>query len=258
MLEKFRAAKQGEIAALKNSQPLPEYHGQRPSFSGALQSSNGLPAVIAEYKRASPSKGLICETVPACMAASEYASSGAAAISILTEEAWFKGKLDYLAQARAAAPAIPILRKDFIFDPVQIRATASTPASALLLIVRMVTRSSLLRDLREEAAKFGIECVVEVFDNQDLSLARDSGAQIIQVNARDLDTLEVDRKACLELIKDNPPRRGEKWIAASGMDSREHLIQAANAGFDSALVGTALMANGQPGHALRKLLEASC
>lgn len=258
MLEKFREAKQREIAILKNSRQLPEYQGQRPSFSGALNSKNGLPAVIAEYKRASPSKGLICETVSPSLASSEYASNGASALSILTEEDWFKGNLDYLARARAAAPDLPILRKDFIFDSLQIRATASTPASALLLIVRLVPQARLLRNLREEAEKFNIECVVEVFDDADLAIARESGAQIIQVNARDLDTLKVNRKACLELIKANPPSEKEKWIAASGMDSGEHLIQAYDAGFDAVLVGTALMANGQPGLALRKLLEASC
>ena len=100
-----------------------------------------------------------------------------------------------------------------------------------------------------------MQAVVEVCGKKDLVLARESGARSIQVNARDLDTLRVDRQACLELARQCPPERGEIWIAASGMDRREHLEEAARAGFSAALVGTALMQEGQPGAALRRLLR---
>ena len=109
--------------------------------------------------------------------------------------------------------------------------------------------------LREQAESLGMQAVVEVCGKKDLVLARESGARIIQVNARDLDTLRVDRQACLELARQCPPERGEIWIAASGMDRREHLEEAARAGFSAALVGTALMQEGQPGAALRRLLR---
>ena len=112
-----------------------------------------------------------------------------------------------------------------------------------------------LRRLREQAESLGMQAVVEVCGKKDLVLARESGARIIQVNARDLDTLRVDRQACLELARQCPPERGEIWIAASGMDRREHLEEAARAGFSAALVGTALMQEGQPGAALRRLLR---
>ena len=100
-----------------------------------------------------------------------------------------------------------------------------------------------------------MQAVVEVCGSKDLALARESGARIIQVNARDLDTLRVDRQACLELARRYPPEQGEIWIAASGMDRREHLEDAARAGFSAALVGTALMQDGQPGAALHRLLH---
>ena len=135
------------------------------------------------------------------------------------------------------------------------RATAATPAAALLLIVALTPDTALLRRLREQAESLGMQAVVEVCGKKDLVLARESGARIIQVNARDLDTLRVDRQACLELARQCPPERGEIWIAASGMDRREHLEEAARAGFSAALVGTALMQEGQPGAALRRLLR---
>lgn len=258
MLERFRQAKQKEITALKTgSMPCPVREGHRPSFAAALEARRGLPAVIAEYKRASPSRGKICESVSVEKAAREYLDNGAAALSILTEEDWFKGSLDFMAKAYAATSGkIPILRKDFIFDPLQIRATAATPASAVLLIVRLISDNALLKNLMAEAATYNLECVVEIFDKTDLEQARECGAGIIQVNARDLDTLRVDRNACLNLVKNNPPLKNEKWIAASGMDNTRHLLEAGHAGFDAVLVGTSLMTGGKPGNALRNLLKA--
>ena len=147
-----------------------------------------------------------------------------------------------------------MLRKDFIFHPLQVAAALSTPASALLLIVRLTPDAGLLRELREQAEAGGMEAVVEVFDARDVALARESGANIIQVNARDLASLAVDRRACLALAKECPPREGELWIAASGMSCRSDLEEAAKAGFRAALVGSALMEHGRPGEALRALL----
>ena len=136
--------------------------------------------------------------------------------------------------------------------------TGATPASALLLIVRLTPEVRLLRALREQAEALGLEAVVEVFDAADLALARDAGATLIQVNARDLETLDVDRSACLRLAEAQRPKgRGETWIAASGMSEAAHLRQAADCGYDAALLGTALMQSGRPGEALRRLLRHS-
>lgn len=173
--------------------------------------------MVAEYKRASPSRGVIREDLDVEEVVRQYAAAGPTPLSILTEETWFHGSLDFL--TRAAAPGLypaaplPLLRKDFIFDSLQVRATAATPASALLLIVRLTPEARLLRQLREEAEGFGLHAVVEIFDAADLRLARESGARIIQVNARDLQTFAVDRAACLSLARSCPPENGEIWVA---------------------------------------------
>lgn len=267
LLERFRKAKEAEVEALRALEAqgaLPAvYEGQRPDFAMALtRRAPGSPlAVVAEYKRASPSRGVICESLDVEDVARQYAAAGASAVSVLTEETFFRGRLEYL--ARAADPALyngprtPLLRKDFIFDPLQVRATAATPASALLLIVRLTPDAAILRALREQAEGYGIQAVVEIFDAEDLRLARESGARIIQVNARDLESLAVDRDACLQLIQACPPANGELWIAASGMSSAEHLRAAASAGYHAALVGSALMEGGNPGEALAALLGAT-
>ena len=266
-LERFHQAKQAEVAALRLAAErgtLPEpLTSPRPDFAAALSlPASGAPlAVVAEYKRASPSRGVIREDLDVEEVVRQYAAAGADAdaLSILTEEIWFHGRLDFL--TRAAAPGLypaaplPLLRKDFIFDSLQGRATAATPASALLLIVRLTPEARLLRQLREEAEGFGLHAVVEIFDAADLRLARESGARIIQVNARDLQTFAVDRAACLSLARSCPPENGEIWVAASGISHAEHLVQAAEAGYQAALVGTALMEKGKPGAALAALSD---
>ena len=267
LLERFRKAKEAEVEALRALEAqgaLPAvYEGQRPDFAMALtRRAPGSPlAVVAEYKRASPSRGVICESLDVEDVARQYAAAGASAVSVLTEETFFRGRLEYLASAADPAlyngPRTPLLRKDFIFDPLQVRATAATPASALLLIVRLTPDAATLRALREQAEGYGIQAVVEIFDAEDLRLARESGARIIQVNARDLESLAVDRDACLQLILACPPANGELWIAASGMSSAEHLRAAASAGYHAALVGSALMEGGNPGEALAALLGAT-
>ena len=265
-LERFYRAKQEEVTALREKAergelPAP-YAGQRPDFAGALlRRVPGAPlAVVAEYKRSSPSAGTICDALPVEEAARQYARNGASCLSILTEETWFGGNLEML--RRASDPALypeaplPLLRKDFLFDELQVLATAATPASALLLIVRLTPQKRTLRLLREKAASFGLASVVEVFDEEDLRIARASGARIIQVNARDLQTLQVDCASCLDLARAHPPREDEIWIAASGIERPSQLREASEAGFRAALVGTALMRGGRPGEALAALLQS--
>ena len=266
-LERFIEAKQAELRELERLMqdeasfapggPLCPWAGSRPSFRAALERGgrNGTPlAVIAEFKKASPSRGVICEALEVEDVARQYAEGGASAVSILTEEKYFKGDIRYLPRASGAVPEVPLLRKDFLFHPAQVAATLAAPASAMLLIVRLTPDAGQLRDLREQAEAGGVEAVVEVFDEADLRLARESGARIIQVNARDLATLKVDREACLQLIRKCPPREGELWIAASGMSCRADLEAAADAGYHAALVGSALMEDGTPGESLRRML----
>ena len=253
MLDCFRKAKATEIAALQalhaaERMPAP-YSGPRHSFVASLKSEGRAP-LIAEYKRASPSRGeLNMRTTPE-EAAAAYAAAGAGAISILTEEQYFKGEMAFL--ERASGAGLPLLRKDFILHPLQVAQTASTPASAMLLIVRMLDEAGL-RELLEEARCFGLEAVVEIFDPADLSIARKAGAAIIQVNNRDLDRLAVDLTVSERLIREKEP--GEFWITASGIGSPEQLEHLLGAGFDAALVGSSLMQEGDPDQALRSLLR---
>lgn len=251
MLAKFRAAKAAEIAALEaNVDALPTpWLGLRPSFSGAI-SRPGCLSVIAEYKRASPSRGVINPDLTPEDCARSYAQGGAAALSVLTESTYFQGDLSFL--DRMAGAGLPLLRKDFLFSPLQVAATAATKASAFLLIARMFDSAEDMATMIDVGAEFHLDAVCEIFNERDLDLARSAGATIIQVNNRDLDTLVTDLDLARRLIPHK--KRGEIWIAASGMETGADLRDVQDRGFDAALVGTALMRQHDPGRALSEML----
>ncbi len=251
MLEKFARAKRREIddlLALEAAGRMPAPRtAPRPPFEAALRAA-GPGAVIAEYKRASPSKGVINLELGPLDVARAYARGGAAAMSVLTETDHFQGDLAYL---DACVPAgLPLLRKDFILHPLQVRMTAATPASAMLLIARMVSQDAL-RDLLDLARDLGLETVTEVFDEADLDRARAAGARLIQVNNRDLDTLAVSLDVSRRLAARKLP--GETWISASGVTRPEQIDELAALGYDAVLVGTFLMEGADPGAALAGL-----
>ena len=251
MLEKFRAAQAPAIKHLKDLEateklPMP-YTGKRPPFSDALLAAGPI-AIIAEYKRASPSKGDINLGLTPAEVAAMYAASGAAAISVLTEETYFKGSLDYL--ETISAVGLPMLRKDFLLHPLQVVETAATKASALLLIVRMLTDEELSEMLRL-TYDAGLEAVVEVFDEADLERAEKAGARIVQVNSRDLDTLKTDLDVARGMAAKKRP--GRIWIAASGISTRADVLNMAGLGYYAVLVGTSLMSGDDPGLALARL-----
>lgn len=253
MLNKFLAAKHAEIARLvklKKNDALPAaYKGERIPFAATLCANK--MACIAEYKRASPSRGDIAPHLSPEDVAEQYAKAGATALSVLTEEKYFRGKLEFL--ERMQFVGLPMLRKDFIVHPLQVIETAATPASAQLLIARMFNSPAELTELIELGESFGIESVVEVFNHADLVLARLANATIIQVNNRNLATLETDLAICERMI---PHRRtAEVWIAASGISSSTQRRHVEAAGYDAMLVGTALMQGGDPQKALNRLLE---
>jgi indole-3-glycerol phosphate synthase len=252
MLDRFCKAKAAEIAALcecaaKGTTPRP-FVGKRPSFIGSLKAKTPL-AVIAEYKRASPSKGDINLGLEPEQAAAAYAWAGAGALSVLTEQEHFKGDMAYL--ERMVGPGLPLLRKDFILHPVQVDQTAASPASALLLIARMLD-DAMLRALLFRSLDLGLTPVTEVFDETDLRRARAAGASVIQVNSRDLDTLAVD----LALSRRLAPfkQANEFWITASGISTRSQLLGLLDLGYDAALIGSSLM-GGDPGRKLAGLLQ---
>jgi indole-3-glycerol phosphate synthase len=261
MLEYFRQAQEPKIRLLlelekKGATPEP-CAGTRRSFFGALRRGSGGSSairVIAEYKRASPSRGDINLAAAPEEIAALYASSGAAAISVLTEETKFKGQLSYI--ERMACSGLPLLRKDFLIHPVQVAETAATPASALLLIVRMLDEA-LLSAMLHKTREYGLEAVLEVFDQADLQLARkalrDTGTRpaIIQVNNRDLQSMRLDATVSRRLIRQGS--REEVWISASGVNCRRDVEERAALGYDAVLAGTFLMSGPNPGEALALL-----
>ncbi len=252
-LQRFITAKRDELARLRAHMPAP-LTLTRPDFYDTLMSppTAGEPLrVIAEFKKASPSMGVINAELPVASAAAQYARGGASCMSVLTEEQYFLGQLDDL--HAAATAGIPLLRKDFIFDELQVRQTYASPASALLLIVALTPCVNTLRHLRELAEAQGIHAVVEIFSEEELQIARASGARLIQVNARNLETFATDRTESLKLAALRA--EGECWIAASAMSEPAHLREAAEAGYQAALIGTALMrASSSPEEELQRLL----
>lgn len=252
-LQRFIDAKQGELAALRTHMPAP-LDISRPNFLEALTAPppEGQPLrVIAEFKRSSPSAGVINDRLSPGEVAAQYAAGGASCMSVLTEERYFDGHIRDL--EAASSSGLPLLRKDFIFDERQVRQTFATPASALLLIVALTPDAEKLRHLRELAESGGLHAVVEVFTEAELDMARAAGARIIQVNARNLETFRTDREEGLKLARLR--QEGECWIAASAISQWTHLEDARRAGYNAALVGSALMRGDSPLLNLRRLLQ---
>jgi indole-3-glycerol phosphate synthase len=252
-LVKFVEAKALSLKKLKQRRDFKPYQGLRPGFGEALrnaQKARGL-GFMAEYKRASPSLGDINLQFGPLEVADHY--KRADCISVLTEEVFFKGDIGYLSKINISGK--PLLRKDFIFDPLQVLETAQTPASAMLLMVRLTPDQVLLKELMAAAEENGLEALVEVFDLRELDLARRVGAQLIQFNSRDLNSLKVDTKKIFELAKIEPPQDREFYLAASGLSSPEDLLLAAQSGFGAVLIGTKLMKSANPGQTLENLID---
>ncbi|HEX5576369.1 MAG TPA: indole-3-glycerol phosphate synthase TrpC [Gemmatimonadales bacterium] len=222
-------------------------HLARPSFRAALRRPH--LAVIAEVKRRSPSAGSIREDLDPAERAALYAAHGAAAISILTDTPYFGGSVQDL-RAAAERCALPLLRKDFIIDEIQILEARAAGASAVLLIVRILT-GPRLDQLVRCAELLGLDALVEVHTKVELATALDAGATLIGVNSRDLDTLSVDVDTAWRLLAEVPIDRIA--VAESGLAGRQDVARAAEAGADAVLIGTALSAAESPAALLREL-----
>ena len=220
-------------------------------FAAALTA--GRINVIAELKKASPSRGLIREHYHPAKLAAELAGAGAAALSVLTEEEFFSGSLVDLKEARVAV-SIPVLRKDFIIDPWQVWETRAACADSFLLIVSLLDRG-LLTELLELGRCLKMEPLVEVHSPEELSLALECGARIIGVNNRDLTCFEVRLETALGLAGQIP--ESCVAVAESGIRSSEDLETLARAGYDAFLIGEHLMKEASPGDALRELLNGA-
>jgi indole-3-glycerol phosphate synthase len=205
--------------------------------------------IIAELKKASPSRGLIRADFDPVALAKGFEAAGAAALSVLTEEEFFQGDLKHMRDARAAV-GLPVLRKDFIVDPWQVWEARATNADSFLLIVAALD-DARLAELLALGRELGMEPLVEVHTRGELARALAAGARIIGVNNRDLRTLEVRVETSHELIEIIP----DECIAVceSGLRSRDDLTRFRAAGFDAFLVGEHLMAQPDPAAALRTL-----
>jgi indole-3-glycerol phosphate synthase len=208
------------------------------------------PALIAEVKRASPSAGMIAEDVNPSVLARGYQAGGAAAVSVLTEPRYFQGSLADL-QAVRSSVSIPVLRKDFLIHPSQVIEARASGADAVLLIVAALTDAQL-RALLEAAGDVGLATLVETHSDEDLRRALDSDAKLIGVNARDLETLEVDVAGALARVGRVPDDRIS--VLESGISTRANVDAAMEAGASAILVGEALMRADDPARAVRKLL----
>jgi len=221
------------------------------SFAAALE--RDALNVIAELKPASPSRGVLREPFEPEALAQGFESTGAAALSVLTESEFFRGTLKNLRDARKSVQ-LPVLRKDFIFDPWQVWETRANDADSFLLIVAMLDDATL-RDLIALGRELGMEPLVEVHTAAELDRALSTGAKIIGVNNRNLKTLAVHPETSFELISRIP----DDCIAVSesGLRSHEDLVKLRAAGFDAFLIGTHLMLAPDPAAALTSLLASS-
>ncbi len=260
-LEKILATTREDVEARKNRHPLAEIRSTAESQSESRRSlidaimAPGI-SVIAEIKRASPSKGDIRPGLDVAEIAAAYERAGAGAISVLTEERFFKGNLDDLRAARAACE-LPILRKDFIIDPYQVWEAAAAGADAILLIVAALSRWEL-DELLDEAADAGLECLVEVHNEKEYETAFLSGVigpqAALGINNRDLRTFKVDLETTLNLIKSVP--EGTPVVSESGIGGRDDVVRLAAAGVQAILVGESLMRSPDPGAKLKELLSS--
>jgi Indole-3-glycerol phosphate synthase len=257
-LEKIFDYKKEELAAFKRHAPLSELKAKARDlppavdFRGALRGCPARFAIIAEIKRRSPSKGMIRQDFDPPVLAREYRDHGAAALSVLTDAHFFGGHLDHLRQVRQAVK-LPLLRKDFVWDPYQIYAAREAGADAILLIAAMLERSQI-EDLMGLGRDLGMSILVEVHDEAECAAIRPVAADLVGVNNRNLKTFQVDvaiTKRLLPLL----PSQAIK-ISESGLDSAAVLEELKGEGVDAFLIGESFMKAESPGKALEKLLRS--
>lgn len=261
ILQKIVAYKEEFLEARKRQVPLAELKSRvldipaPPLFAPAIhRGAEEMINVIAEVKKASPSKGVIREDFDPIRIAIDYAEHGAAAISVLTDEEFFQGKLEYLRQIRAELETVPLLRKDFTIDEYQIYEARDSGAAAILLITSILDKYQLV-DYRELARDLGMEALTEVHLESEADRAAELGARIIGVNNRDLRTFSVDLKQTERILRLlGGPQPGFMFIAESGIGKYEDVAYLSGLGVDAILVGESLMRQEKPGAALHKLL----
>ena len=257
ILNRILQRKVEEIAAAKQLAPLAQLRQQleaAPTPRGFIQSlrdkqSLGLSAVIAEIKKASPSKGVIREDFDPGQIAESYASGGAACLSVLTDRDFFQGHDDYLVAARNAC-LLPVIRKDFIIDPYQIYQARTLGADCILLIVAAL-EDDKLKELYDLSSELGMDTLVEVHNQNELVRAMRLDLEILGINNRDLHSFETSLSTTLDLLYQLP--ESCLVVTESGIHSSEHVQLMRDHGVNSFLVGEAFMRASDPGAELQAL-----
>jgi indole-3-glycerol phosphate synthase len=237
-------------AAVSDFRSYPLYEEPRRDFYAALESDERI-RVIAEVKKASPSKGIIREDFDPVGIAMQYEEGGASAISVLTETRFFLGSLDYLSEIRAKV-SLPLLRKDFIVDFYQIEEARAAGADAILLIAG-ITSGSQLSELHHAAREAGLRCLVECYTEEEFRSLKFNEVEIVGVNNRNLKTFEVDLHRGLSLLSSAP--EGIIKVSESGLSSPEDLATVHEYGCDAVLIGEHFMRQDKPGDAVKRFLD---
>lgn len=254
-LDTILEATRDRLAAEKRRRSMADYDRdayhmpKSRDFVGAL-SAPGM-SVIAEFKRRSPSKGLIREDMEPNQAAEWYEQGGARAMSVLTEPQFFSGSLDDLHRARAAI-GLPVLRKDFVIDPYQVAQSRAEHADAILLIVAALEDLGLFKELMAAAADYGLAVLVEAHDEQEVDTALSLKPSLLGINQRNLRNFEVDTGLAARLRTKVTP--GVAVVCESGISDRQQVQALEEAQVDAILVGETLMRAADPSQAIRTLL----
>ena len=241
---------QKQQVSLDQLQDMPFFHTRAPGFLQALATKDGR-AIIAEVKKASPSKGVIRKDFNPLALAQTYEASGATAISVLTERKFFQGSLDYLKHIRQHV-ALPLLRKDFVFDDYQVYEARAYGASAILLIVAIL-EDAQLRGLSQLARALELDCLVEVHDEAERERALSCGARLLGINNRDLRTFQTTIATSERLVQDLPA--DVVVVSESGLSNTQQLDRLEAQGVRAFLIGETFMAAPDPGEPLRQLLS---
>jgi len=249
ILEQIAAKKRERVAVMKKALPLEGYI-PRNLLARSFPREN--PFIIAECKKASPSKGIIAADYYPAAIAQSYSAGGADAISVLTEEDFFLGSVADLAVVRNSVAAA-ILRKDFILESWQVRETLLTGADAMLLIVALLDRV-LLKELFDEATEHKLTVLVEAHDEKEIEAALECGAQFIGVNARNLKDFTISADESVRLARYIPA--GRTAVAESGITSVESMLKLKAAGYKGFLIGEHFMRSADPASAVRQFSDA--
>jgi indole-3-glycerol phosphate synthase len=255
ILDEIIAHKKEELAETKRRAPFSDIKAKASDAESTRGVEESLSAggeirLIAEVKKASPSKGVIREDFDPVDIAKIYAKSGASCISVLTEKKYFQGKLEYLEQIRKAV-GLPLLRKDFIIDEYQIYEARAAGADAVLLIAACLERQQI-QDFLGIAGQAGLDVLVEAHTYKELDRALLAGASLVGINNRDLSTFNVSLQISLDLLKDIPDDC--TVVSESGIKTREDVLTLQKAGVDAILVGESLMREKDIGKKVKELL----